>query len=202
VKLVAGHVLLIGSNTAGRKVAPRNPRRGNMGIPLYGRRALWLAWLTSAAVAMAQNAPISSEMQVSQVETIDGRTVLRPVQSSKPGEVLEYRVTYRNHSDAPVSGLTASLPIPAGTTLLDRSQLPPDALASSDGVRFAPLPLMRRVRQADGSERSEPVPLEDYRALRWNLGTLQPGSSEQVSARVRVNSSTPAVAASSSTSTG
>ena len=115
-------------------------------------------------------------------------TVFRPAQVSKPGDVLEYRVSYTNHWNAAVNGLVASLPITVGTTLVDKSQLPPDVEASTDGTRFAPLPLMHRVRQADGSEQQQPVPLSEYRALRWSLGTLATGMSEQVSARVRVNS--------------
>lgn len=156
--------------------------------------ALWLACLGFAGAAWGQSAQISSELQVQQVETVDGNTVFRPAQVSKPGDVLEYRVSYTNHSSAAVTGLIASLPIPAGTTLLDRSQLPPNALASTDGTQFAPLPLMRLVKQPDGSERREPVPLGEYRALRWSLGTLAAGKSQQVSARVRVNTALPLAA--------
>jgi uncharacterized repeat protein (TIGR01451 family) len=158
-------------------------------------RSLWLACLCFAGAAWAQSAPVSSQLQVEQVETLDGQTVLHPVQTSRPGDVLEYRVSYTNHSAAAVQGLIASLPIPAGTTLIDGSQLPPNALASTDGTSFAPLPLLHRVRQADGSERLVPVPLADYRALRWNLGPLAAGTTREVSARVRVNTTTPAVAA-------
>jgi hypothetical protein len=73
--------------------------------------------------------------------------------------------------------------------------LPPDVLASTDGAQFARPPLMRAVRQPDGSERQMPVPIEEYRALRWNLGTLAAGQSEQVQARVRVNTAQPPAAA-------
>jgi len=156
--------------------------------------ALWLAGMGLAGAAWGQSAQISSELQVQQVETVDGNTVLKPAQVSKPGDVLEYRVSYTNHSNTAVNGLVANLPIPVGTTLEDKSQLPPNAQASTDGSRFAPLPLMRRVKQADGSEQQQPVPLSEYRALRWSLGTLAPGKSEQISARVRVNSSVPPVA--------
>jgi uncharacterized repeat protein (TIGR01451 family) len=155
---------------------------------------LWLTVFGVASGAWAQTAPITSELQVQKVETVDGNTVFKPAQLSKPGDVLEYRVSYTNHSSAAVNGLVANLPIPVGTTLEDKSQLPPNAQASIDGTSFAPLPLMRRVKQADGSEQQQPVPLSEYRALRWSLGTLAPGKSEQVSARVRVNSSVPPVA--------
>lgn len=163
---------------------------------------LWLLALGLAGTAWAQQAPVSSELQVQRVETVDGTTVFKPAQVSKPGDVLEYRVSYTNRSNAAVIGLVANLPIPAGTTLVEKSQLPPNALASTDGTRFAPLPLMHRVKQANGREDEVPVPLEEYRALRWTLGTLAPGRSEQVSARVRVNTTLPHLAAASIDSTG
>ena len=85
-----------------------------------------------------------------------------------------------------------------GTSRIQQSIDP----AVLDGTRFAPLPLMHRVKQADGHEAEVPVPLEEYRALRWTLGTLAPGKSEQVSARVRVNTTLPRLAAASTKSTG
>ena len=159
----------------------------------HQRRAplLLAAALGLAGGAWAQPAQLTSELRVERVEIVDGKAVFKPAQLSKPGDVLEYRVRYTNRSASAVTGLVANLPIPAGTTLVARSELPPGALASTDGARFAPPPLMRAVRQADGSERQVPVPIEEYRALRWNLGTLAAGQSEQVQARVRVNTALP-----------
>jgi uncharacterized repeat protein (TIGR01451 family) len=149
---------------------------------------LLAAALGLAGGAWAQPAQITAELRVERVEIVDGKTVFKPAQVSKPGDVLEYRVKYTNRSASAATGLVANLPIPAGTTLVARSELPPGVLASTDGAHFAPPPLMRAVGQPDGSERQVPVPIEEYRALRWNLGTLAAGESEQVQARVRVNS--------------
>lgn len=146
-----------------------------------------IAALTVSSMAWGQAPQVTSELQVQRVETVNGQSVYKPAPLSRPGDILEYRATYTNHGNAAVNGLIANLPIPAGTTLLDRSQLPPDALASTDGVHFAPLPLTRAVHLPDGSTHQEPVPLSDYRALRWNLGTLAPGKSAQAQARVSVN---------------
>src|SRR5437762_12426991 len=99
----------------------------------------WLALLAAAlALGSAWAAPpqVVSELTVAQVTTVDGKTVLRPAPVSKPGDILEYRARYTNHSAAAVLGLVANLPIPAGTTLVDRSQIPPDALASTDSTHF------------------------------------------------------------------
>ena len=162
--------------------------------PTCQRRApllLLTASLGLAGGAWAQPAQLTSELRVERVEIVDGKTVFKPAQVSKPGDVLEYRVRYTNRSASAVTGLVANLPIPAGTTLVARSELPPGVLASTDGAHFALRPLMRAVRQADGNERQVPVPIEEYRALRWNLGTLAAGQSEQVQARVRVNTAQP-----------
>lgn len=161
-----------------------------------------VAALAVSGTVWGQTPQITSELQVQRVETVNGQLLYKPAPVSKPGDILEYRVTYTNHSNAAVNGLTANLPIPAGTTLVDRSQLPPDALASTDGIRFAPLPLMRAVRLSDGSTRQEPVPLPEYRALRWNLGTLAPGKSAQAQARVSVNAPPATAAAASAGQTG
>jgi len=152
---------------------------------------LLAAALGLAGGAWAQPAQITSELVVERVELVDGKAVFKPAQVSKPGDTLEYRVRYTNRSASAATGLVANLPIPAGTTLLAGSELPPQVLASTDGAHFAPPPLMRSVRQPDGSERRVPVPLEEYRALRWNLGTLAAGQSAQVQARVRVNTVQP-----------
>ena len=155
---------------------------------------LLAAALGLAGGAWAQPAQITSELRVERVEIVDGQTGFKPAQLTKPGDVLEYRVQYTNRSASAVTGLVANLPIPAGTTLVARSELPPGVLASTDGAHFAPPPLMRAVGQPDGSERQVPVPIEEYRALRWNLGTLAAGQSEQVQARVRVNTAPPPAA--------
>ncbi len=151
----------------------------------------WLVSLSAAVAvagsAWAQGPQLTSELQVQRVETVNGATLYKPAQVSKPGDILEYRVTYTNHSNAAINALVANLPIPSGTTLIERSTLPPDAQASTDGVRFAPLPLMRVVRLPDGSQHQEQVPLAEYRALRWNLGVLGAGKSAQAQARVSVN---------------
>jgi uncharacterized repeat protein (TIGR01451 family) len=146
-----------------------------------------IAVFAVSGMAWGQAPQITSELQVQRVEMVNGQSVYKPAPVSKPGDILEYRATYTNHGNTAVNGLIANLPIPAGTTLVDRSQLPPDALASTDGIRFAPLPLTRTVHLPDGSTHQESVPLSEYRALRWNLGTLAPGKSAQAQARVSVN---------------
>ena len=145
-------------------------------------------------VAWAQT-QVTSVLVAQLVEMVDGKAVLKPATQSKPGDVIDYSSTYKNSGTAAAEKLLATLPVPVGTTLLPGSAQPGLALASTDGSVFAPMPLMRSVRQADGSQRSEPVPMADYRALRWDLGTLAAGRTAVVSLRVRIDSTAAATPA-------
>jgi uncharacterized repeat protein (TIGR01451 family) len=147
---------------------------------------LFTTGLLTVQGAFAQGA-VTSTLTAQRVETEAGKTVLKPAAVSKPGDVLAYTGTYRNGGTAPADKLTAVIPVPAGTTLVAGSAEPAKAQASTDGTRFAPMPLMRTVKQADGSDRREAVPLADYRAVRWEIGALAPGASSDVALRVRID---------------
>jgi hypothetical protein len=158
---------------------------------------LAIAALALGQSAVAQTPAVTSTLTAQHVQVLDGKTVLKPAAQSRPGEVIEYSGTYRNGSAASVDKLQAIVPVPIGTTFVAGSAQPAAAQASTDGSRFAPMPLVRTVRQPDGSERTESVPLSEYRALRWEVGTLGAGASVLVSLRVRIDSPTPSVTASS-----
>jgi hypothetical protein len=144
------------------------------------------AWGLASAAGVPP-APVTSELQVQKIPTADGDTSPKAASISKPGDVLEYHLSYSNHTSAAVTGLIAKLPIPTGTTLTDLPKLSPDAEASTDGTHFAPLPLTHVVKRADGTEQRVAVPLDEYRSLRWNLGALPANGVKQVQARVVVN---------------
>ncbi|CAN5423144.1 hypothetical protein BH10PSE16_BH10PSE16_26630 [soil metagenome] len=149
---------------------------------------LLVAGLAFGPLALAQNPAVTSTLTAQRVEMVDGKAVLKPAAQSKPGEIIEYSGTYRNGSAAAVDKLQAVVPVPVGTTFMAGSTLPASAQASTDGTRFAPMPLVRMVKQPNGSEHQETVPLSEYRALRWDIGTLGAGSSTVVSLRVRIDS--------------
>ena len=150
----------------------------------------------SMPAAAADKATLTSELQVwNVVKKADGAEALLPAQSVKPGDVLQYTAVYRNADSRAVNRLVASLPIPAGTELVAASTLPRDVLASLDGKVFAAAPLMRKQRRADGQQVDVPVPLTEYRYLRWPEQQVAGGGSFSTSARVRVVSALPAAAA-------
>ena len=157
---------------------------------------LLAAALLLAQLALAQTPAVTSTLVAKRVETVAGKQVLAPADSGKPGDTFEYAGTYRNAGPGSADRLVATIPVPTGTTFVAGSAEPaPHAQASTDGVRFASMPLLRTVRQADGSTRQEPVPLADYRFVRWELGTLAPGADAVVKLRVQIDSAATAAAA-------
>ena len=151
-----------------------------------------LACLLTAGAVFAQAPTVTSSLTAQRVEMVDGKSQLKPAADGKPGDVIEYTGNYRNTGAAPVAQLQAVVPVPVGTTLIAGSVMPAAAQASTDGTTFAAMPLMRSVRQADGSQRRVAVPLADYRAVRWDIGALPAAGNTAVSLRVRID--TPALA--------
>lgn len=156
--------------------------------------------LVSAALSLsahAGNTRLTSELKVaSVVKQADGSEALASAQSVKPGDLLQYSTVHTNPTPRAVSRLVASLPIPAGTEWVAAGTLPSTVSASLDGKVFAPVPLMRKSRRADGQWVEVAVPLAEYRALRWPEQQLAAGASFTTAARVRVISvPTPLLAA-------
>lgn len=153
------------------------------------KRAIAIAIVAVAAFAPAL-ALADSDVRVAltsqRVTLVDGKEVLVPADKARPGDVLEYRAVYRNDGRAAVRDLDATLPVPNGLEYLPKTAAPAVVLASTDGRTFAPVPLVRPTRAADGSEVVREVPLSEYRALRWSLGTLAAKQSRTVHARMRV----------------
>ena len=141
--------------------------------------ALQVQAAPTAAAAKAE--PVKVQLEQFKVTVNgEGKEVLSVVKEAKPGEVLEYRATYKNVSTKPVSDLIATLPIPPSTQYQLKTATPSaGAEATIDTVTFAPVPLMT----AD----KKPVPAKDYRALRWKVASLKAGDAIVVSIRVKVN---------------
>ena len=130
---------------------------------------------------------VTSELTVMGVtKKSNGEEALVTVNAVKPGDLLQYTAVYKNSSKQPAKQMVATLPIPAETEYVASSVVPGTALASLDGKVYEPIPLKRKVKQADGKLVTVPVPLAEYRFLRWPERDLAPGASYSTSARVRV----------------
>ena len=155
----------------------------------FSQRNLALAFLAVASLAPAiafAAGDVTVALTAQKVTKVNGQEVLATAEQAKPGEVLEYRAVYRNAGAQDARQLQATLPIPHGVEYLPRTAKPSQALASLDGKTFAPVPLTRAERTADGRTVVREVPLSEYRALRWVIGTLPAKQSRAVVARVRV----------------
>lgn len=164
-----------------QKTSDREMIRKALGIAL----AAVAAALPARAQAPAKG-PVEARLEVHKiVRAPDGRETAAAAEAVKPGDVLEYIVTYRNNGGAAVRDFAATLPIPPATELVPGSERPAGASASVDARAFDPVPLKRKVRR-DGRDLDEPVPFREYRALRWSAPELKPGQSLRYTARVKV----------------
>ena len=169
--------------------------------------AFWLpmACLVALAVPCLVHAQSSEKKavtaQLAMMKVVAGpEGVERLVEAGavKPGDVVEYRVTYTNVSAHPVTRLVAALPVPAGMDYVPNSAQMPGIVteaATADG-HFAREPLVRQMKKSDGSALGMAVPYPEYRALHWQLGLLPPHASAVVTARMRVEESAAAAPAS------
>jgi len=128
---------------------------------------------------------VSVVLTAQRVAVVNGKETLSPADQASPGDVIEYRAEYKNAGANAVKQLAATLPVPNGMAYVAGTGAP--QLASLDGKKFEAVPLQRRMKLADGREVLRDVPANEYRALRWTLGTLAPNGSRAVTARVRVN---------------
>lgn len=180
----------------------RNPLRPMRGTLRLGACVTVLALFSTAGIAVAQTAPAAAPtvvpaqkkavevvlVQSKVVHDAQGKEQLVAADSVKPGDVLEYRATYTNNTGKAVTGLVANLPIPDGLEYLPKSAKPGATLvkaAAKDG-QFAAEPLSRVV-----NGKSEAVPYNEYRSLRWTLGQLPANGVTAVSVRAKVEETAP-----------
>ncbi|PLC04277.1 hypothetical protein CY658_19905 [Variovorax sp. RO1] len=162
--------------------------RAGLGLLAAGGVAVALA--QPAASVEAPRAPATTKTvtvvltQSKVVKGPDGNEQLQDAATIKPGDVIEYKATYTNNTGKPVKGLVADLPIPEGLEYLPRSAKPGASLvkAATKTAVFEPEPLVRKLPGG----KTEPVPYNEYRMLRWSLGQLPANGSAAVSARAKV----------------
>ena len=153
-------------------------------------RFAWLAGLilpfALATASVAQTPDVRVDLTGKRVVLTEGKESLVNADKAGPGDVIQYEAVYLNTGKESVKNVAATVPIPAGMTLLADSAKPAAELASLDGKNFSPVPLMHEVKNDKGVLEKQPVPLAQYRALRWNLAELVPGKSATVVLRARL----------------
>ncbi|MDN3453829.1 MULTISPECIES: hypothetical protein [unclassified Psychrobacter] len=137
-----------------------------------------LAMLSNAQAAEA----LKMELQANKItKTADGKVSYIAASNAQKGETVQYRATYTNTIDTPISDVSVTLPIPANMVFTGEAK-PNSAQATIDGKNYADMPLMRKV---DG--KLVKIPLSEYKALRWNIKWLPASKSADVSLNTTVN---------------
>ncbi|MBL8520267.1 MAG: hypothetical protein JNK75_06300 [Betaproteobacteria bacterium] len=135
--------------------------------------------------------PLEITLSRSKVVIENGKEVSKKADVAKPGDVIEDLATYRNTSGSALKDFVPMLPVPPNTELILGSVNPGNAKASTDGRTFSDMPLRRKVRQANGVELEQLVPLSEYRYLRWYPGEIGAGKSQGYSARFKLSDGVP-----------
>lgn len=148
-----------------------------------------------AAKSQPATEPLQIVLKRSKVVTVDGKEQLQGADVAKPGDILEEVATYTNASKSSLGQVVPTLPVPPNTELQIASVKPSNAKASIDGKNFAAMPLKRKLRQANGVEIEQNIPLSEYRFLRWPPSDLAAEKSVVVSARFKVANDQPGGAA-------
>jgi uncharacterized repeat protein (TIGR01451 family) len=131
--------------------------------------------------------PLDITLTVKKIVRVHGQERRLDASHAEPGDILEYRAEYKNIGAAPLSALSATLPLPEHTVLVAGSAYPAGAEASTRSAknRFAPLSSRESDEQAVGNDRDSSA--AKYAVLRWSIEKLTPGKVAAVGARVRVD---------------
>lgn len=143
---------------------------------------------TLKAAELSVNSAASAPHVVSELRVllVQGGNALKEAKEARPGDTLEYALSYRNTGAGVAKDMQATLPIPAGTHFTGTFAGANALLASTDGRTFEAHPIMRKVKQHNGQWLEAAVPLSQYRALRWPARELAAGEQWRPSARVQV----------------
>jgi len=170
-----------------RTYAMLKKTRCRMKKSLFGAVAL----LLNVSVVFAEGG-VGSRLDAYLVTTdVKGEEVFSPASEAEPGQVLEYRLAYDNSADQSFQKLVINGLVPANTEYVAksaRSEIQHDFLVSIDqGKTYHAEPVIRVVKQADGTEKKEIVPVTEYSHLRWkSLQALEPKQKQEYVYRVRV----------------
>jgi hypothetical protein len=151
--------------------------------------ALLIATTAKAAPPVPEHGVVADLVVAKVAKRADGHQKFISARGTEPGDVVEYRVTYRNTTYGAARGVVGTLTIPVHRL----SYIPESAShglmleASVDGRTFEPVPLKRLVVRENGQLKMEPIPASEYRFLRWQIGDLPARGSMTVSARMRVH---------------
>ena len=150
--------------------------------------ALFFIGLLVPGMAHAQ-APVAVVLTQRAVSA-DGRvTSVVDAGEVRPGDTVEYAAVYANTGAHPLS-VAATLPVPVHMVYVAesaRSDGPGYTHAvATDAKEYGKEPLTKTHVDARGVVVEANIPYEAYRYVRWDIGSLAPGSSVEVRMRATV----------------
>lgn len=143
-----------------------------------------------AGPAMAKPRIVIAIQQFKEVP--DGKaTKLVPATAATPGDVLEYRLVFKNEGDETATNAVIEDPIPKGTTYLANSATGNDAeisFSNDKGRTYAPpVRLTYEVKLPNGTVEKRVATPAEYTNVRFTLKQVPAGAEGKVAFRVRVN---------------
>lgn len=146
------------------------------------------SWIAVIVLTLCLPSPAEVKVALTAIKIIaaSGAEQRQSADKANPGDIIEYAADYRNTGRSSVSNVVATLPIPYGMEYIPDTAEPGQVMASTDEHNYAPIPLKRSVRGADGKMVEQLVPFSEYRSLRWKLGDIQGEGSKSVKARMKV----------------
>ena len=153
--------------------------------------ALLLTPLVHMTPALADQAAVTSKLEAYLVNTDKkGKERMAPAARVNPGQIIEYRLSYKNRSGQALSGFVVSGPIPKGTAFVGKSArlgraATFEVLVPSE--KWQALPAFKSVKGEAGKSKRVRATAADYKALRWRLKEpIQNGKATSAIYRVRV----------------
>jgi uncharacterized repeat protein (TIGR01451 family) len=154
--------------------------------------ALALTVAIAVPVLAADSANVVVDLKGQKVlKGAGGKEKFESADKARPGDVIEYKAVYRNTGKKTAANVLATIPVPLGTGYIPGSAKPVKTVASVNGTDYAPVPLKKKVSLPSGKEEMREVPYEEYRFIRWELKSLEPGKSATFSMRVRISTTQP-----------
>lgn len=152
---------------------------------------IFVLFLGLSVHANAQSGEVSSVLKAYKITfDADSNEVATEVTEVKPGDTIEYRLTYQNGTGGDISQLQPVLPIPLEMFYLESSASPElsGASVSTQANDFRQPPLTRQVTLPDGSQVNRVISAQEYRRIQWLVPALAAGESVTLTARVEVRS--------------
>lgn len=161
------------------------------------------------ALALSALAPAARAQQADALNvTATNRTAAAEAQAgaprsdaaARPGDVLRYRLTFRNPGQQPVRGVVLNNPVAAGLTFVAGSARSSrdDVVTefSIDGGRTWAAQPTEEVTDESGRRVRRPAPPEKYTHVRWTVtGAVNPGTTVTAEFDARLNDGRPVAGA-------